>query len=84
MVKQPFGNFDISFAHCSATIPVIVVSMPEIIVFAPLSKGRTPASVIFPDKCVFVHLKPVFQRGVENFASRFFLFLFSKRLFSDK
>lgn len=83
MVKQPFGNLDNSFAHCSAPMPVIVVSMPEIIVFLPLQKGRPQRAVIFPDKCVFLHLKSVFQRGVENFASRFFLFLFSKCLLAD-
>ena len=77
-MKQPFGSFDISFAHCSATIPVIVVSMPEITVFTPLSKGRDRAPVIFPYKCIFLHLEPLFQRGVENFALRFFRFLFSK------
>lgn len=83
MVKQPFGNLDNSFAHCSAPMPVIVVSMPEIIVFTPLLKGRSQGAVIFPDKCVFLHLKSVFQRGVENFASRLFLFLFSKCLLAD-
>lgn len=80
MVKQPSGNFDISFAHCSALMPVIVVSMPEIIVFTPLLKGRSQGVVIFPDKCIFLHLKPLFQRGVENFVLHFFVFLFSKRL----
>ena len=83
MVKHPSGNFEISFAHCSAFMPVIVVSMLEITVFTPLSKGRPEGTVIFPDKCIFLHLKPLFQRGVENFASRFFLFLFSKCLLAD-
>ena len=81
MVKHPSGNFEISLAHCSAFMPVIVVSMLEITVFTPLSKGRAEGTVIFPDKCHFLHLKPLFQRGVENFVLHFFDFFFSKRLY---
>lgn len=81
MVKHPSGNFEISFAHCSAFMPVIVVSMLEITVFTPLSKGRAEGTVIFPDKCLFCTSNRFFS-GAWRISSYIFSFFCFQNVFN--
>lgn len=79
MVKHPSGNFEISFAHCSAFMPVIVVSMLEITVFTPSRKDEPRALSYFRTNAFFAP-QTAFSAGRGEFRRTFFRFLFSKCL----